>query len=183
MNTNYNYNRLSYLEALSQLSKMSLRRFIKKHYSYYEEMKGVLEEMGIDPKILKNQVTPDQLKQFKILGIGNNKLSMLLNVSVSTLKKVQSEGKVKISPEELQEEQRIIQQCINRLRINGYTQEDMAYIFCTYVERLKNDYDLEEEFPLLNNRTEAEKRALRKSYMTGNLYAYLFTDENGGIMI
>lgn len=174
---------LSYKDTLSELSKMSLRKFIKKHYSYYEETRGVLEQMGIEPKALKNRVTAEELKQFESLGISKNKISMLLNVSVSTLKKVQSDGNIKITPDELQEERDCLQQCINRLRINGYSQEDMAYILCTYVDKLRKDFDVNSEFPLLNNKTEAEKRMLRKAFMTGNLYAELFEDENGGISL
>lgn len=176
-------NNMGYCEMLMKLTNMSLRRFIKLNYSYYEETRGVLEQMGIEPKILKNRINPEELKQFEILGIRKNKIAMLLNVSVSTLKKVQREGNVKTTPEELQEEKNCMQKCVNRLIINGYTQEDMAYIFCTYVEKLKRDFDLTEEFPLLNNKTEAEKRMLRKAFMVGNLYNELFTDENGGISL
>ena len=171
---------LSYKEVLSELSKMSLRKFIKKHYSYFEETVGMLSAMGINPKVLKNKVTADQLRQFEILGIKKNKTAMLCGVSVSTLKRLQ----VKVTDAELQKERCYLQQAIDRLRLKGYTINDISYIFCTYPEKLKKDFDLHKELPLNScTKTDAEKKMLRKSFMSMNIIAQLFEDGDGEVIL
>lgn len=176
MNNEYIRN-LNHREMLLGLSKMSQRKFIRRYYSYYNEMRGVLEEKGINPKILKNRVTPAQLRRFMQIGLSKNKVSMLLGISVSTLKKVGYQQGADISPIDEEEEKRRNQKIIDCLRTRGYTQLDLAYIFCSYVDKLKKEYDLKSELPVINARTEAKKLLYRKSFMTGNLYSEIFTDE------
>lgn len=132
-------------------------------------------------KILKNRITPAQLSRFMKIGLSKNKVSMLLGISVSTLKKVQYQTPKEISPEVVREEKERLQKCIDCLRTRGYTQFDLAYIFCSYVDKLKKEYDLKSELPVINARTEAKKLLYRKSFMTGNLYSEIFTDEEDEI--
>lgn len=176
MNNEYIRN-LNHHEMLLGLSKMSQRKFTRRYYSCYNEMRGVLEEKGINPKILKNRVTPAQLRLFTQIGLSKNKVSMLLGISVSTLKKVQYQSPKEISPEAVQEEKERLQKCIDCLRTQGYTQLDVAFIFCSYIDKLKKEFDLNSELPLMNAKTEAKKRLYRKAFMTGNLYSEMFTDE------
>ncbi len=183
MNNNNCIENLTYKEILEQLSRNSLSKTIKRYLSYYEKACSILQAKGIDPRILKSRITPEDLKQFELIGLSKSKVSMLLNVSVSTLKRVQRLGNVQITPEEWAEEKDCLQQCINYLRIKGYTQEDIAYILCTYVEKLRREFDVSTEFPVVTSKSNAEKLMLRRAYMLGNLYNIMFTDDDGGVVL
>ena len=174
---------LSYRQILKELSTMTLRCFIKLHYSNYDETHGILEQKGINPRMLKSRIAPEDLKQFELLNISKNKISCLFNVSVSTLKRIKRSGGLSISPEEWAEERDYLQQCINRLKVLGYTHQEIAFIFCSSTETLKKRFDLSTEFPVVNAKSNPEKRMLRKAYLTGNIYNELFTDDEGGVIV
>ena len=176
MNDNY-ADKISNRDLIVEISNNSLRTVSRKFYSNQYEIRRLLKERDIDVRILKNNITPGQLKLFRSLGLSFNLISRLLRdtIAPSTLKKISyQQGIDKISFDEQKRIHSQLQNCIDFLRIQGFNRDDIAFIFCTSPERLKKQYDLVYPVPSIHEDTIAKKLLYRKLYQTGQLHHFLF---------